>query len=75
MWNELWRVEGRLRTWQFQPLGSPGPEASASKVLFDMQYAFTSKALETVVSPAFERIANTFVDAFVKRAEEVYGAR
>jgi ribosome-associated toxin RatA of RatAB toxin-antitoxin module len=27
------------------------------------------------VSPVFDRIANTFVDSFVRRAEEVYGAR
>jgi ribosome-associated toxin RatA of RatAB toxin-antitoxin module len=28
-----------------------------------------------VVSPVFDRIANTFVDSFVKRAEQVYGPR
>jgi ribosome-associated toxin RatA of RatAB toxin-antitoxin module len=28
-----------------------------------------------VVSPVFDRIANTFVDAFVARAEQVYGPR
>jgi ribosome-associated toxin RatA of RatAB toxin-antitoxin module len=27
------------------------------------------------VSPVFDRIANTFVDSFVKRAEQVHGAR
>ena len=32
-------------------------------------------ALELVVSPVFDRIDNTFVDAFVERAERVYGAR
>ena len=31
--------------------------------------------LEALISPVFDRIANTFVDAFVKRAEQVYGAR
>jgi ribosome-associated toxin RatA of RatAB toxin-antitoxin module len=61
--------------WQFMPLGRPGSEAAACKIDFDMRYAFSSRALEAVVSPVFDRIANTFVDSFVKRAEEVYGPR
>jgi ribosome-associated toxin RatA of RatAB toxin-antitoxin module len=28
-----------------------------------------------VVSPVFDRIANTFVDSFVQRAESQYGPR
>jgi ribosome-associated toxin RatA of RatAB toxin-antitoxin module len=60
--------------WQFMPLGRPGGEA-ACKIEFDMRYAFASRTLEAVVSPVFDRIANTFVDSFVKRAEEVYGQR
>jgi hypothetical protein len=28
-------------------------------------------ALEALISPVFDRIANTFVDAFVRRAEQV----
>jgi ribosome-associated toxin RatA of RatAB toxin-antitoxin module len=61
--------------WQFRPLGRPGSEQPACKVEFDLRYAFASAALETVVSPVFDRIANTFVDSFVRRAEAVYGAR
>ena len=30
---------------------------------------------EALVGPVFDRIADTFVDAFVRRAEQVYGAR
>ena len=30
---------------------------------------------EAVVSPVFDRVANTLVDSFVQRAEQVYGAR
>jgi ribosome-associated toxin RatA of RatAB toxin-antitoxin module len=37
-------------------------------------YAFSSKALEAVVSPVFDRVANTLVDSFVRRAEDTYGA-
>lgn len=62
-------------TWLFRPLGRPGVEEQACKVEFDLRYAFASPALEAVVSPVFDRVANTFVDSFVKRAEAVYGAR
>lgn len=66
-------------TWRFLPLQTPGAaaeaEPTACKVEFSLQYAFASRPLALVVSPVFDRIANTFVDAFVKRAEQVYGAR
>lgn len=62
--------------WQFVPLGE-GTDAPqpACKVEFDMRYAFANGALETVISPVFDRIANSLVDSFVRRAEQVYGAR
>jgi ribosome-associated toxin RatA of RatAB toxin-antitoxin module len=62
-------------TWAFLPLGRPGSPATACKVQFDLRYAFASKALEAVLSPVFDRVANTFVESFVTRAESVYGAR
>ena len=63
--------------WQFLPLNKPGggAEATACKIAFELNYAFSSGALEAVVSPVFDRIANTFVDSFVQRAESLYGAR
>jgi ribosome-associated toxin RatA of RatAB toxin-antitoxin module len=69
--------------WRFTPLQTPGAvgadgtpaQPTACKVEFSLNYAFSSRTLELVVSPAFDRIANTFVDAFVKRAEQVYGPR
>lgn len=62
--------------WRFVPLAMPGDdEAQACRIEFDLRYAFSSKALEAVVSPVFDRVANTFVDSFVRRAEDVYGAR
>jgi ribosome-associated toxin RatA of RatAB toxin-antitoxin module len=62
--------------WQFVPLGAPGeaPE-QACKVELDLRYGFASTALEAVVSPVFDRVANTLVDSFVRRAEQVYGLR
>jgi ribosome-associated toxin RatA of RatAB toxin-antitoxin module len=58
--------------WRFIPLGK---DARACKIEFTMRYAFPSGTLEAVVSPVFDRIANTFVDSFVRRAEQVYGPR
>ena len=48
---------------------------SACRIEFDLRYAFSNVALEAVVSPVFDRIANTFVDSFVQRAEQVHGPR
>ncbi|MGC4080472.1 MAG: type II toxin-antitoxin system RatA family toxin [Rubrivivax sp.] len=63
-------------TWLFHPLGgAAGTEARACKIELDLRYAFAGKTLEAVVSPVFDRVANTLVDCFVKRAESVYGAR
>jgi ribosome-associated toxin RatA of RatAB toxin-antitoxin module len=62
-------------TWAFLPLGRPGSPAKACKIEFDLRYAFASKALEAVLSPVFDRVANTFVESFVTRAEAVYGPR
>jgi ribosome-associated toxin RatA of RatAB toxin-antitoxin module len=62
-------------TWLFEPIGRAGEATKACRIDFDLRYAFASKALETVVSPVFDKIANTFVDSFVQRAEGVYGLR
>ena len=60
-------------TWQFLPIGAAG--SVACRVEFDLRYAFSSRALESVLSPVFDRVANTFVDSFVQRARQVYGER
>ena len=62
--------------WRFLPLQSPaGGETKACKVEFELNYAFSNRGLEMLLSPVFDRVANTFVDSFVKRAEQVHGAR
>jgi ribosome-associated toxin RatA of RatAB toxin-antitoxin module len=69
-------LDGR---WDFHAIGRAAPDATqgvrACRIEFDMRYAFSSRALEVVVSPVFDRIANTFVDSFVRRAEQVHGKR
>lgn len=54
--------------WQFIPLSD-----SACKIAFRLHYEFSSKLLEKAVGPIFHYIASSFVDAFVRRAEKIYG--
>ena len=62
--------------WQFLPLSAPtGDGQQACKIVFELNYQFSNLAFEMLLSPVFDRIANTFVDSFVKRAEQVYGPR
>lgn len=59
------RLDG---TWRFTGLG-----AGASKVELALRYEFANAVLERLIGPVFSRIAHTFVDAFVARAETIYG--
>ena len=58
-------LDGR---WKFKPLRD-----DACKVEFELQYEFSSRLIEGVIGPVFNMIANSFVDSFCKRAEQVYG--
>jgi ribosome-associated toxin RatA of RatAB toxin-antitoxin module len=60
------RFEGE---WRLIPLGSSG-----CKIAFTFRYEFDAALVRTLAGPVFDRIANTFVDAFVARAERVFGA-
>lgn len=53
--------------WRFRALAE-----DASKVEFELAYAFTTHLLEAIVGPVFNHIANTFIDAFVRRAEKLH---
>ena len=55
-------------SWRFIELNE-----EACKIEFRLRYEFSSKMLEKLVSPVFNYIANNFVDAFVQRAEKVFG--
>jgi ribosome-associated toxin RatA of RatAB toxin-antitoxin module len=67
-------VEGPFRAldgeWRFTPLG-----ADACRIDFRLNYEFSSTLLEKLVGPVFGHIAGTMVDAFLKRADSVYGRR
>jgi len=60
------RLEG---AWRFKALSE-----TACKIEFQLHYEFSSKLFEKVIGPVFNHIASTFVDAFVRRAGQVYGA-
>lgn len=62
-------------TWLFKPIGEAEQADKACKIEFELRYAFAGNSLDFAISPVFDRIANTFVDAFVERAAVVYGAR
>lgn len=55
-------------SWRFIQLGEAG-----CKIEFRLRYEFSSKLLEKLLSRAFQHIADSFVDGFIKRAEKVYG--
>ncbi len=61
------RLDG---TWSFTPVGN---EQNACRVALALNYGFKSAALSVLVGPVFDKIAGSLVDAFVKRAEAVYG--
>ena len=63
------RLEGQ---WVFTPVGQGGQRAC--RVDLKLNYGFSSAVLAKVVGPVFDRIASSLMDAFVKRAEQVYGA-
>jgi ribosome-associated toxin RatA of RatAB toxin-antitoxin module len=54
--------------WRFTELNQ-----EACKVDLRLHYEFSSKLIESLVNPVFSLIAGTLVDAFVARAEKIYG--
>ncbi|MGE5638661.1 MAG: type II toxin-antitoxin system RatA family toxin [Clostridia bacterium] len=65
-------VEGPFRrfdaAWRFTRLS-----ATACRIEFTLEYEFTSRVLAVLLDPLFDRIADTMVDAFARRADAVYG--
>jgi len=45
----------------------------ACKVELNLSYGFSNQVLGRLVGPVFDKIAGSLVDAFVKRAQQVYG--
>ena len=53
--------------WRFRALSAAG-----CRVELALAYQLASPLLGRVVGPVFDHIANTFVDAFVRRADALY---
>jgi len=54
--------------WNFIPL-----RADASKVELELDFEFSGRLIDKAFGAVFNQIANTLVDSFCKRAEDVYG--
>lgn len=69
------RIEMQLHEGPFQSLQGQwiftALSDTACKVEFELDYHFSSRILEKLVGPVFDHIAQTFVDAFVSRAEQL----
>ena len=54
--------------WSFVAL-----DEQACKVMLDLEFEFAGNFIDRFFQPVFQHIANTLVDAFCKRAVELYG--
>jgi len=70
---ELQLVKGPFRQlqgcWSFEPVGDGGCRVSLS-----LQFEFSNRLLSATVGPVFSQISRSMVDAFVRRARQVYGS-
>lgn len=68
---EMRLTEGPFKSlkgvWSFKPLGDV-----ACKVSLELNFEFSSKIVSVTLGPIFSMIANSIVDAFIKRAEKIY---
>ena len=62
------RLDGE---WSFLPLGDDAERAC--RVELTLHYGFDNGTLSKLVGPVFDKIASSMVEAFVKRAGQVYG--
>lgn len=53
--------------WKFTPLGDKG-----CKIEFSLDYKFSNFLIEKVIGAVFEMVIKNIVDAFVKKAHEIY---
>jgi ribosome-associated toxin RatA of RatAB toxin-antitoxin module len=57
-----------LGVWHFESLGEDG-----CKVSLELDFEFANRIMGMTLGPVFHHLANTLVDAFYKRAVQVYG--
>lgn len=54
--------------WRFENLQDKG-----CKILFDLDFEFSHRLVALAFGPVFNQVANSMVEAFCKRADEIYG--
>jgi ribosome-associated toxin RatA of RatAB toxin-antitoxin module len=69
---EMKLLEGPFRHfaahWRFHALG-----AQAARIEYAMEYEFASRVASLALAPVFHLIADTMMDAFKRRADQVHG--
>ncbi|GAB4358510.1 MAG: type II toxin-antitoxin system RatA family toxin [Gammaproteobacteria bacterium] len=69
---EIRLVEGPFRLlegfWRFDQVGE-----RRTRVSLDLEFEFSNRLAHLAFGPVFHQIANSLVEAFCKRAHEVYG--
>lgn len=56
--------------WRFHSLGESG-----CKVSLELEFEFSSRMVDVMFGAFFEETCNSLVDAFTRRAADIYGAR
>jgi ribosome-associated toxin RatA of RatAB toxin-antitoxin module len=68
---DLRLVEGPFKrfqaSWRFTPLSQ-----SACEIVYTMHYEFASRVIGKLLEPLFDQIADTMVEAFTRRANELH---
>jgi ribosome-associated toxin RatA of RatAB toxin-antitoxin module len=54
-------------TWTFKAL-----DANACKISLDLDFDFSNRLIGAVIGPVFKIIADSMLDSFIKRADEIY---
>jgi ribosome-associated toxin RatA of RatAB toxin-antitoxin module len=73
-------LEGPFRVlegaWTFDPIIDPASGAAqGTRVGLTMRFEFKNRMTDLLMAPKFASSCDTLVDAFAKRAREVYGGR
>ena len=72
-WMRLDFAEGPFKRfhghWRFHALGPGG-----CRVEFELDYEFTSRAIDALLAPVFSQIVETLVERFVERADTLRAA-
>jgi ribosome-associated toxin RatA of RatAB toxin-antitoxin module len=54
--------------WQFKPIG----DNEGCRVQLDMDFEFSNRLISMALGPIFTQISGSLVDAFCKRAQDIY---